>query len=59
NPGPPRDKKHQPPRRVVSNGGRSEQVPGCVPGKAPEESDSGVLSATTATKTGACPGAAQ
>ena len=30
----------------MSNGGRSEQVPGCVPGKTEEESDSGVLSAT-------------
>ena len=41
------------------NGGRSEQVPRCVPGKAEEESDSGVLSATTATQLGACLGAAQ
>ena len=41
------------------NGGRSEQVPECVPGKAEEESDSGVLSATTTTQTGGCSGAAQ
>ncbi len=46
-------------RRVVLNGGRREQVTGCVAGKASEESDSGVLSATTTTKPGACPGAAQ
>ena len=44
---------------VVVNGGRSEQVPGCVPDEAEEESDSGVLSATTRTKSGAWPGAAQ
>ena len=50
---------HARPRRVVSNVGRSEQVLGCVPGKAEEKSDSGVLSATTTTKPGACPGAAQ
>jgi hypothetical protein len=30
-----------------------------VPDEAEEESDSGVLSATTTTKSGACPGAAQ
>ena len=46
-------------RRVVLNGGRSEQVPGCVPDEAEEESDSGVLSATTRTTSGAWPGAAQ
>ncbi len=38
------------PWRVVLYGGRSEQVPGCVAGEAVEESDSGVLSATTTTK---------
>ena len=42
----------------MSNDGRCEQVTGCVAGKASEESDSGVLSATTTTKPGACPGAA-
>ena len=47
------------PRRVVSNGGRNEQVPGDVPDKAEEESDSGVLSVTTTTQSGASPGAAQ